>query len=118
MWYLYLCWCYTVDFPCTVLLLFSCSSPRAQNTHTRTHMECELQLALISLFTQVILATNIAESSVTIPKVAYVIDSCRSLQVFWDTVRKTDSAELVWVSKSQVPRESKRERRREGGVSI
>lgn len=50
---------------------------------------------------KVILATNIAESSVTIPKVAYVIDSCRSLQVFWDVNRKIDSAELVWVSKSQ-----------------
>lgn len=50
---------------------------------------------------KVILATNIAESSVTIPKVGYVIDSCRSLQVFWDNNRKTDSAELVWVSKSQ-----------------
>ncbi|KAL0371451.1 UNVERIFIED_CONTAM: DExH-box ATP-dependent RNA helicase DExH8 [Sesamum angustifolium] len=50
---------------------------------------------------KVILATNIAESSVTIPKVGYVIDSCRSLQVFWDANRKTDSAELVWVSKSQ-----------------
>lgn len=51
---------------------------------------------------QVILATNIAESSVTIPKVGYVIDSCRSLQVLWDESRKTDSAELDWVSKSQV----------------
>ncbi|KAL5791828.1 hypothetical protein ACOSP7_000422 [Xanthoceras sorbifolium] len=50
---------------------------------------------------KVILATNIAESSVTIPKVAYVIDSCRSLQVFWDNNRKTDSANLNWVSKSQ-----------------
>ncbi|XP_042061602.1 DExH-box ATP-dependent RNA helicase DExH8-like isoform X3 [Salvia splendens] len=50
---------------------------------------------------KVILATNIAESSVTIPKVGYVIDSCRSLQVFWDDSRKTDSAGLVWVSKSQ-----------------
>ncbi|KAH9730442.1 DExH-box ATP-dependent RNA helicase DExH8 [Citrus sinensis] len=50
---------------------------------------------------KVILATNIAESSVTIPKVAYVIDSCRSLQVFWDVNRKIDSAELVWVSQSQ-----------------
>ncbi|KAB5515886.1 hypothetical protein DKX38_026534 [Salix brachista] len=50
---------------------------------------------------KVILATNIAESSVTIPKVAYVIDSCRSLQVFWDATRKKDSTELVWVSKSQ-----------------
>lgn len=50
---------------------------------------------------KIILATNIAESSVTIPKVGYVIDSCRSLQVFWDDSRRTDSAELVWVSKSQ-----------------
>lgn len=53
-----------------------------------------------------ILATNIAESSVTIPMVGYVIDSCRSLQVFWDNNRKSDSAELVWVSKSQVLNES------------
>jgi hypothetical protein len=51
---------------------------------------------------QVILATNIAESSVTIPKVAFVIDSCRSLQVFWDKNQKKESTELVWVSKSQV----------------
>ncbi|XP_015892017.2 DExH-box ATP-dependent RNA helicase DExH8 [Ziziphus jujuba] len=50
---------------------------------------------------KVILATNIAESSVTIPKVAFVIDTCRSLQVFWDNNRKKESAELVWVSKSQ-----------------
>ncbi|XP_010259561.1 PREDICTED: DExH-box ATP-dependent RNA helicase DExH8 isoform X2 [Nelumbo nucifera] len=50
---------------------------------------------------KVILATNIAESSVTIPGVAFVIDSCRSLQVFWDNNRKKESAELVWVSKSQ-----------------
>lgn len=49
-----------------------------------------------------ILATNIAESSVTIPKVAYVIDSCRSLQVFWGSYEKKESARLVWVSKSQV----------------
>ncbi|KAK6940982.1 Helicase, C-terminal, partial [Dillenia turbinata] len=50
---------------------------------------------------KVILATNIAESSVTIPQVAFVIDSCRSLQVFWDNARKKEYAELVWVSKSQ-----------------
>ncbi|XP_030948082.1 DExH-box ATP-dependent RNA helicase DExH8 [Quercus lobata] len=50
---------------------------------------------------KVILATNIAESSVTIPKVAFVIDSCRSLQVFWDSNRKNEAVELVWVSKSQ-----------------
>ncbi|XP_019441751.1 PREDICTED: DExH-box ATP-dependent RNA helicase DExH8 isoform X1 [Lupinus angustifolius] len=50
---------------------------------------------------KVILATNIAESSVTIPKVAFVIDSCRSLQVYWDKFRKKEATKLVWVSKSQ-----------------
>ncbi|XP_004290791.1 PREDICTED: zinc finger CCCH domain-containing protein 31 [Fragaria vesca subsp. vesca] len=50
---------------------------------------------------KVILATNIAESSVTIPQVAYVIDSCRSLQVFWNADEKKECAKLVWVSKSQ-----------------
>lgn len=59
-------------------------------------------LFLVNKIVQVILATNIAESSVTIPHVGYVIDSCRSLQVFWDNNRKTESAELVWVSRSQV----------------
>ncbi|KAL4338713.1 hypothetical protein AHAS_Ahas12G0237700 [Arachis hypogaea] len=51
---------------------------------------------------KVILATNIAESSVTIPKVAFVIDSCRSLQVYWDKSRRKESSKLVWVSKSQM----------------
>lgn len=57
---------------------------------------------------KVILATNIAESSVTIPKVAYVIDSCRSLQVYWDKSRKKECAALVWVSKSQANQRSGR----------
>ncbi|GAU43768.1 hypothetical protein TSUD_36620, partial [Trifolium subterraneum] len=57
---------------------------------------------------KVILATNIAESSVTIPKVAYVVDSCRSLQVYWDKSRKKDCAALVWVSKSQAKQRSGR----------
>ncbi|VFQ78639.1 unnamed protein product [Cuscuta campestris] len=70
------------------------------------HRSIDIEQALMAMkicksHRKVILATNIAESSVTIPKVGYVIDSCRSLQVFWDSNRKTDCAELAWVSKSQ-----------------
>ncbi|KAL0928671.1 hypothetical protein M5K25_000581 [Dendrobium thyrsiflorum] len=70
------------------------------------HRSIDTDQALLAMRTcnshrKVILATNIAESSVTIPGVAFVIDSCRSLQVFWDPNRKVDSTELVWVSKSQ-----------------
>ncbi|EXC10294.1 Zinc finger CCCH domain-containing protein 31 [Morus notabilis] len=70
------------------------------------HSSVDTEQALLAMriwksHRKVILATNIAESSVTIPKVAFVIDSCRSLQVFWDNNRKVESSELVWVSKSQ-----------------
>ncbi|KAK8570233.1 hypothetical protein V6N13_002928 [Hibiscus sabdariffa] len=70
------------------------------------HRSVDTEQALLAMkiwksHRKVILATNIAESSVTIPKVAFVIDSCRSLQVFWDSARRKDSTELVWVSKSQ-----------------
>ncbi|KAJ0979801.1 hypothetical protein J5N97_015275 [Dioscorea zingiberensis] len=70
------------------------------------HRSVDIDHALLAMricksHRKVILATNIAESSVTIPEVAFVIDSCRSLQVFWDPNRKTDLSELVWVSKSQ-----------------
>ncbi|KAG6703938.1 hypothetical protein I3842_07G111000 [Carya illinoinensis] len=60
-----------------------------------------MAMKILKSHRKIILATNIAESSVTIPKVAFVIDSCRSLQVFWDSNRKKESTELVWVSKSQ-----------------
>ncbi|KAG1371262.1 hypothetical protein COCNU_16G003560 [Cocos nucifera] len=60
-----------------------------------------LAMRVLRSHRKVILATNIAESSVTIPGVAFIIDSCRSLQVVWDFNRKKDSADLVWVSKSQ-----------------
>lgn len=52
-------------------------------------------------YRKVILATNIAESSVTIPGLSYVIDSCRSLDIFWNEDNKTHVPHLVWVSKSQ-----------------
>ncbi|XP_031497859.1 DExH-box ATP-dependent RNA helicase DExH8 isoform X2 [Nymphaea colorata] len=70
--------------------------------HSSIDTEQSLKAMQVSMsHRKVILATNIAESSVTIPGVAFVIDSCRSLQIFWDDNRKRDVSELVWVSKSQ-----------------
>uniref|UniRef100_A0A7N0U8I5 RNA helicase n=1 Tax=Kalanchoe fedtschenkoi TaxID=63787 RepID=A0A7N0U8I5_KALFE len=70
------------------------------------HSSIDTELALSAMeiwkfHRKVILATNIAESSVTIPKAAFVIDSCRSLQVYWDSNRKAEASHLAWVSKSQ-----------------
>ncbi|KAG0553883.1 hypothetical protein M758_12G048900 [Ceratodon purpureus] len=50
---------------------------------------------------KVILATNVAESSVTIPGVSYVVDSCRSLEIYWDRNVKHHAPRLVWISQSQ-----------------
>ncbi|KAG6552670.1 hypothetical protein Mapa_005617 [Marchantia paleacea] len=50
---------------------------------------------------KVILATNVAESSVTIPGVSFVIDSCRSLEIFWDRDLKKHQPRLKWISESQ-----------------
>ncbi|KAL3717612.1 hypothetical protein ACJRO7_009105 [Eucalyptus globulus] len=50
---------------------------------------------------KIILAVQGAESSVTIPEVAFIIDLCRSLQVYWDSNRKCEILGLQWVSKSQ-----------------
>ncbi|KAF8006726.1 hypothetical protein BT93_K0898 [Corymbia citriodora subsp. variegata] len=70
------------------------------------HSSIDTEQALLAMkiwksHRKIILATNIAESSVTIPKVAFIIDSCRSLQVYWDNIRKREHSELMWVSKSQ-----------------
>lgn len=50
---------------------------------------------------KVILASNIAESSLTIPGVSTVIDYCRCNQIHWDVGRAVANAKTVWASKSQ-----------------
>ncbi|MCO5563609.1 hypothetical protein L7F22_017256 [Adiantum nelumboides] len=70
--------------------------------HSSINMEHSLQAMEVSLqMRKVILATNVAESSVTISGVAYVIDTCLSLEIYWDNERKKQLPRLVWVSKSQ-----------------
>ncbi|XP_024533691.1 zinc finger CCCH domain-containing protein 4 [Selaginella moellendorffii] len=50
---------------------------------------------------KVILATDVAESSITIPGASFVIDSCRCLEVFWNSKMKRDGPRIVWELNSQ-----------------
>ncbi|KAF8006731.1 hypothetical protein BT93_K0902 [Corymbia citriodora subsp. variegata] len=60
-----------------------------------------LEMRIWKSHRKIILAVQSAESSVTIPEVAFIIDSCRSSQVLWDGDRKCEFMGLMWVSKSQ-----------------
>jgi len=51
-------------------------------------------------FRKVILSTNIAESSLTVPDVKYVIDFCLTKQVVNDHTSSYQSLQLQWASKS------------------
>jgi HrpA-like RNA helicase len=49
---------------------------------------------------RVVLATNCAESSVTLPHVKHVIDSCTTNQLFWDASACREYARVVYCSQS------------------
>jgi len=49
---------------------------------------------------KVIVATNIAESSITIPDVKYVIDFLLTKELYYDPASKSESLQLCWSSKA------------------
>ena len=49
---------------------------------------------------KVLLASAIADSSVTIPDVGVVIDTCRALEVRWSAQKSTYKAATVWASQA------------------
>nr|B3M383.1 RecName: Full=Probable ATP-dependent RNA helicase spindle-E; AltName: Full=Homeless [Drosophila ananassae] len=51
-------------------------------------------------FRKIILATNIAESSITVPDVSYVIDFCLTKVLVTDTATNFSSLRLTWASKA------------------
>ncbi|NXL38850.1 TDRD9 helicase, partial [Glaucidium brasilianum] len=57
-------------------------------------------LATVPGYRKIILATNIAESSVTIPDVKYVIDFCLTRTLVWDKKTNYQSLRLCWASKA------------------
>lgn len=51
-------------------------------------------------YRKIILSTNMAESSVTIPDVSYVIDFCMTKKLISDPATNYSSLQLQWASKS------------------
>jgi len=49
---------------------------------------------------KVIIATNIAESSITIPDIKYVVDFMLTKEIYYDPMTKSESLQLSWVSKA------------------
>ena len=49
---------------------------------------------------KVIVATNIAESSITIPDIKYVVDFMLTKDVYYDPATKSESLQLHYSSKS------------------
>ena len=47
---------------------------------------------------QIVLATNIAESSITIPRCGHVVDTCLTLQVVWKRLEERHRPQLAWTS--------------------
>ncbi|CAG0907023.1 unnamed protein product, partial [Cyprideis torosa] len=51
---------------------------------------------------KIILATNICESSLTIPDVVYVVDFCRTREIHWDSETHLERLQLKWASQANL----------------
>lgn len=49
---------------------------------------------------KIVISTNVAETSVTIPDVTVVIDTCLAKEVGYDAERRMNRLQLNWVSKA------------------
>uniref|UniRef100_A0A6G3MDR8 ATP-dependent RNA helicase TDRD9 (Trinotate prediction) n=1 Tax=Henneguya salminicola TaxID=69463 RepID=A0A6G3MDR8_HENSL len=67
-------------------------------------------------YRKIIFATNIAESSITVPDIGYVIDFCLQKVVNWDQSTNLCHLKLSWVSKSSAEQRMGRAGRLDKGI--
>ncbi|XP_074725041.1 ATP-dependent RNA helicase TDRD9 [Strix uralensis] len=70
------------------------------HSHVTLEEQSGIFLATVPGYRKIILATNIAESSVTIPDVKYVIDFCLTRTLVCDKETNYQSLRLCWASKA------------------
>jgi len=65
---------------------------------------------------RIVIASAVAESSITIKQVTHVIDSCRACEVRWEAATGEASAHIVWVSQAQAKQRAGRTGRTNDGT--
>ena len=65
---------------------------------------------------RVILATNIAETSITIPNIKYVVDTCKVKRKYYSSMKRIDIFKIVNISKSEAWQRSGRCGRINNGI--
>ena len=65
---------------------------------------------------RVIVASSVAESSITIKRVTHVIDSCRACEIHWTPASGEASPHIVWVSQAQAKQRAGRTGRTNDGT--
>lgn len=65
---------------------------------------------------KIVVATNVAETSITLPDVTIVIDSCLAKQVGYDTKRRISRLQMDWISKASTKQRAGRAGRVQTGV--
>jgi HrpA-like RNA helicase len=88
----------------TVLMIYSSLSPEQQEA-----------VFLPSRKRKIVLATNIAETSITIDNIKYVVDSGRVKQMRFSPILGMEILEVVWISKAQAKQRSGRAGRTQPG---
>lgn len=65
---------------------------------------------------RVVIASSVAESSITIKRVTHVVDSCRACEIHWAPVSGEASPHIVWVSQAQAKQRAGRTGRTNHGT--
>jgi ATP-dependent RNA helicase TDRD9 len=65
---------------------------------------------------KIIISTSIAESSITVPDIRYVVDFCLTKQTHTDELTNLTSLELAWASQSNLDQRRGRAGRVESGI--
>ena len=78
-------------------------------------MQQDVFLPLAEGQRKIILATNIAETSVTIPEVAFVIDTCKHREKRYSQLRRSTALVCTWISQSSAKQRAGRAGRVKAG---